>query len=89
MVTFELPQHIERQLREGFGDLSQAAKEAFLVQCYRDERLSVGQVAEILGRGVIAAQAWLAERGAPLNYSVEDFEADCRSLGKDFPEMRR
>jgi predicted HTH domain antitoxin len=80
MVTFELPQHIEDELRGELGDLSQAAKEAFLVQCYRDERLSAGQVAEILGRGVLETETWLAERGAMMNYSVDDFEADWKSL---------
>jgi len=81
MVSFERPEDIER-------DLGQAAKEAFLVQCYRDGRLSVGQVAEILGRGVMATQDWLAERGAPLTYTLEHLEEDRKSLARDFPEMR-
>lgn len=84
-IRFELPQDVEDELRERFGDLDQAAKEAFLIQSYRDGRLSVGQVAGILGRGVIETQAWLSERGAPLNYSVDDLEEDRRSLAKLLP----
>lgn len=84
-IQFELPQDVEDELRERFGDLDQAAKEAFLIQSYRDGRLSVGQVAAIRGRGVIETQAWLSERGAPLNYSVDDLEEDRRTLAKLFP----
>ena len=88
-ITFELPQDVEQELRQRFGDLSQAAKEAFLVESYRQARLTVGQVAEVLGKGVIETQEWLSARGAPLNYSVEDFEQDCETLAKLFAENRR
>jgi len=33
-----------------------------------------------LGIGVIDADHWLAQRGVPLNYSVEDFKADQYTL---------
>ena len=88
-IKFELPQDVEQELRERIGDLDQAAKEAFLVQNYRDGRLSLGQIATILGRGVIETQAWLSERGAPLSYSVDDLEEDRRTLAKLFPESER
>jgi len=81
-ITFELPQDVESVLREKFGDLSQAAKEAFLVQSYIEGRLSVGQVARALGKGVMDAQECLAERGASLNYSPADLEDDRETLAK-------
>jgi len=81
-ITFELPQDVELVLRKEFGDLSQAAKEAFLVQSYIESRLSVGQVARALGKGVVEAQGWLAERGASLNYSPADLEEDRETLAK-------
>lgn len=84
-ITFELPEHIEKNLREEFGDLNQAAKEAFLVQSYRESRLSVGDIAQILDIGVLETEQWLGERGVPLNYTVDDFHDDCASLAKDFP----
>ena len=31
------------------------------------------------------AEAWLAERGIPLNYDLEDLEADRRMLDRLFP----
>jgi predicted HTH domain antitoxin len=88
-ITFELPRDVEQILRERFGDLGEVAKEAFLVQSYREERLSVGQIAGVLGKGVIETQAWLAEKGAPLNYSTEDLEEDREALAKLSPEPGR
>ncbi|HXV64869.1 MAG TPA: UPF0175 family protein [Vicinamibacteria bacterium] len=88
-VTFELPHDLEQQLREKFGDLGQAAKEAFLVQSYRESRLSVGQIARILQRGVVETQAWLAERGASVDYSPQDLEEDRRTLRRLFHQTRR
>lgn len=88
-ITFELPQDIEKHLREQFGDVSQAAKDAFLIQSYREARLSVGQIARILGKGVVETQAWLSARGAPLNYSIEDLEADRETLARLSPEEPR
>ncbi len=88
-ITFELPGDVERSLRDRFGDLSQAAKEAFLIQTYREGRLSCGQLARILGKGVLETYTWLQERGAPLNYSLKDFDDDCASLAEKFPEIDR
>ncbi len=85
-ITFELPQNIEEHLRQEFGDLSQAAKEAFLIQSYRDTKLSLGQIAEIIGKGVLETDAWLRDRGVPLSYTVEDLEADRKANAELCPE---
>jgi predicted HTH domain antitoxin len=48
-ISFELPTGIERQLREQLADLDQIAKEAALVELYRQGQLSHGKLAECLG----------------------------------------
>jgi predicted HTH domain antitoxin len=48
-VTFDLPTGIEQQLRREFADLDQLAKEAALVELYRQGQLSHGKLAESLG----------------------------------------
>ena len=88
-VTFELPKDVERDLRERFGDLGQVAKEAFLVQSYGENSLSVGQIARILQMGVIETQAWLSKRGAQIDYSLQDLEEDRETLDKLSEETRR
>ena len=82
MIQFQLPHDIERHLKDCFGDLNKAAHEAFLIQSYREARLSVGQIGEILGVGVLEAEEWLADRNVPLNYSAEDLEEDRRTLAR-------
>jgi predicted HTH domain antitoxin len=88
MIQFQLPEKIEEDLRNGVGDLDEAARDAFLIQSYRDGRLSVGQIGEILGIGVLGAEGWLAERKVELNYSLEDLEADTRTLAELFPDTK-
>jgi predicted HTH domain antitoxin len=75
-ITFQLEDDLERQLRRDLGDLSQAARDALLVEAYRMGKLSIGRLARTLGVGVAEADHWLAQRGVPLNYTFEDFTAD-------------
>lgn len=79
-VTFQLEDDLEKQLRRDLGDLSQAARDALLIEAYRMGKLSIGRLARTLGFGVIEADQWLAKHGVSLNYSFEDFKADERTL---------
>jgi predicted HTH domain antitoxin len=85
-VTIDIPKAIEDQLRTVWGDdLSRAVKEALAVEGYRAEKLSLGQVAELLGLTVYEADGFLKQRGVPLPYSVEDLDADVAALQKALP----
>ena len=48
-ITFEIPSDIERELHSDGADLSRAAKEAFLVELYRQDKIAHHQLAEALG----------------------------------------
>jgi predicted HTH domain antitoxin len=48
-ISFQLPDDVEQQLRQELGNLEAAAKEAALVELYRQGRLSHGKLAECLG----------------------------------------
>ncbi len=85
-VSFDLPSGIEQQLQVALGDLGQAAKRALLVDAYTRGQISMGRLAETLGMGVMETQQWLADQKVPLNYSVEDFEADQKTLSELFGE---
>jgi predicted HTH domain antitoxin len=85
-VSFELPSSIEQHLQVALGDLGQAAKQALLMDAYRHGQISIGGLAKTLGMGVIEAQQWLADHKIPMNYSVEDYEADCRTIEQFFPK---
>jgi predicted HTH domain antitoxin len=84
MIQFKLPDRIEEELRRSIGNLDAAAREAFIVDSYRAGRLSVGQIGEILGIGVLAAEEWLSARNVELDYSIADLEADSRTLSDLF-----
>ncbi len=78
-IVVHLEDDLEEQLRRELGDLSQAAHDALLIEAYRKGKLSIGRLARTLHIGVLEADQWLAERGAPLNYTFEDFQADERT----------
>lgn len=81
MINMELPRDLEEQLKETFGqDLGQAAKESLLIEAYRRGRLSVGRLAEFLGVSIDRAYRFLKDHEITVNYSLEDFDADCASL---------
>ncbi|RJP37984.1 MAG: UPF0175 family protein [Phycisphaerales bacterium] len=88
MHHLTLPSTCEETLKRAFGaDLDQAALEALAIEGYRTAKLTAGEVARILGLDTsIAAQEWLAQRGIPLNYALEDLEADRHTLARLFPE---
>ena len=48
-IQIELPSGIEEKLRIAFGDLAAAGKEAMLVELYREDKVSHGELAEALG----------------------------------------
>ena len=88
-IKFELPKKIEDDLRGELGDLNQAAKEALLIECYREGRISIGYLAQALGMGVIEADDWLHKRGVPLDYTPEDLRADVEALERILPRTGR
>ncbi|MEX0711811.1 MAG: UPF0175 family protein [Pirellulales bacterium] len=58
-ISFNLPESLEQQLRDELGNLDQAAKEAALVELYRQGKLSHGRLAEGLGISRYQADAVL------------------------------
>ena len=74
-ITFTLPTMIEHELRAEFGDLDEVAKEAALVELYRQEKLSHGQLAESLGISRDQANALLKRHNVSEDLpTVEEFD---------------
>ncbi len=65
---------------------SQTAKEALAIELYREGKLSLGQVAEMLGLSVYQADGLLKQHGVELPYTVADFEHDGAALDKALAE---
>ncbi|HEY1378770.1 MAG TPA: UPF0175 family protein [Gemmataceae bacterium] len=82
-ITIDIPKAIEDQLTAGWGaDLGRAAKEALAAEGYRAGVLSLGQVAELLGLSIDAADGFLKARGIPLPYTADDLDGDLAALGR-------
>jgi hypothetical protein len=80
-VTIQLPEEIERQLRDADPKLDDHARDQFLIANYQAGNLSAGDVALILGFETrIEAEQWLGARGVYRNYSAADLEDDRRNL---------
>ena len=60
-VTFELPAKIERQLRGEWADFDAVAKEAALMELYRQAKLTHHQLATALGLDRFATDELLKE----------------------------
>jgi hypothetical protein len=79
-VTFELPQEMERSLRRELGDLDQVAKEAALVELYRQDRVTAFELAQALSLSRLQTEALLKRHNVTEDLPTEaELELDrCR-----------
>lgn len=83
-VMFELPGDIERNLRHQLGDLDQAAKEAALVELYRQELLTNHDLAQALGLSRLEVDALLKKHNVTEDLlTVEEFERQVDDLKRE------
>ncbi|MCE2924157.1 MAG: UPF0175 family protein [Phycisphaeraceae bacterium] len=83
VVNIDVPAWLTDALAASTGQpIDVAAREALLIEAYRRRLLSVGKLAEILGINSTPADRWLADRGVPLNYDVQDLEADRKTIDR-------
>ena len=76
-VTFELPQEIERSLRRALGDLDRVAKEAALVELYRQEKITAYELAQALGFSRLETEALLKRHNVTEDLPTEaELEVD-------------
>jgi len=82
-VSFNLPQHIEQDLRLDLGDLDQTAKESTLVELFRQGKLSHGAFAEALGISRYEADGVLKRYNVTEDLlTLEEFQAETAALRK-------
>jgi predicted HTH domain antitoxin len=73
-ISFELPQDIEQQIRTNGADLDREARELYLVELYRQERISHAQLRDALGVSFHEAEKLIKDHGAGHDFSVDEFE---------------
>lgn len=62
------------------ADVSRQMLEAFAIENYRQEKMSLGQIAELLELSIDEANAFLKKHRIPLNYDFNDLEQDRRAI---------
>jgi hypothetical protein len=77
-ISFEISHDIERQLRTEGADLNREAKEVYLMEQYRQAKLSHRQLQEALGLGFHETEQLLKKRGLGQDLEIEEF-----AVGRD------
>jgi predicted HTH domain antitoxin len=80
-VTIELPPDVEQRLRNGNPDLDAQAKEAMIVELYRQEKLTHYELSQALGLDRFETDAVLKKHHVTVDLPTpEELEADLHRL---------
>jgi hypothetical protein len=74
-IRFEIPQEIEQQIRTTGVDLDRDAKEVYLMEQYRQAKITHRQLEEALDLSFHEAEQLLKQRGLGQDLDIEEFEA--------------
>ena len=61
-------------------EVSRQVLEAYAIEMYRQEKMSLGSIAELLDLSIDEANSLLKQHNVPLMGTAEDFEADRQAL---------
>jgi predicted HTH domain antitoxin len=85
-ISFELPQDIEQRLQTNGADLNGKAREALLVELYREDAITHGQLSRALGLDSYDTDGVLKKHGVYLEISDEELRAEAAALRDVRPE---
>jgi hypothetical protein len=75
-ISFEIPQTIEQRVRTGGADPNREAKEVYLIDLYRQERITHDDLSEALGLGFHQTEQLIKEHGAGDDFTLAQVEAE-------------
>jgi predicted HTH domain antitoxin len=79
-VTVEIPDSIGAQLKLNVWTLSRELLQAFAIEGYRMEKLSRGQVSQLLDLNFWKSEVFLSRHRTLLHYDLSDLEQDRQAL---------
>jgi len=85
-ISFEIPQDIEQEVRANGLDMNREAKEAYLVNLYREERISHRQLGEALGLSRYETDGLLKRHKVSPNVTAGEMRAQATALKDARPE---
>jgi hypothetical protein len=81
-ISFEIPPEIEQQIRTAGLDLDRDAKEVYLMEQYRQARITHRQLEEALDLSFHETERLLKQRGMGQDLDIEEFESGREFLRK-------
>ena len=75
-ISFDIPQNIEQRVRTEGADPNREAKEVYLIDLYRQERITHDDLSEALGLGFHQTQQFIEEHGAGDDFTLAEVEAE-------------
>jgi Uncharacterised protein family (UPF0175) len=85
-ISFEIPREIEQRIRTNGTDLDRKAREAFLVELYREQEITQHQLGEALGLDDYETDGLLKRYGVGYDLTLEEFEAQRAFLRESRPK---
>jgi predicted HTH domain antitoxin len=85
-ISFEIPGEIEQELGGNRADMSSEAREAFLVELYRQDRITHHQLAEALGLSRLETDGVLKRHKVSSGVTAEEMRAQAAALRDARPE---
>lgn len=75
-LTIQLPAELEHNLRREYGNLDQVAKEALLVELYRQDKLAHWELSQAMGLDRFETEALLKQHNVTEDLqSTEEYDA--------------
>ena len=82
-MSLELPSDLVSVAKLDQGNVSEEAAKLIALELFREGTVSLGRAAELCATPLAAFMDFAAAHGAPpLNYGIEQFDEDCRTLDK-------
>jgi hypothetical protein len=85
-ITFEIPPEIEQQIQSRGGEMNAKAREAFLVEVFREREISHHQLGVALRLDRYETDGLLKRYGIGLDLSVKEIEAGSGLLAGARPQ---
>ncbi len=81
-ISFEIPTEIEQQIRTDGADLNREAKEVYLMEQYRQARITHRQLEDALGLSFHETEQLLKQRAMGQDLELDEFEEGREFLRK-------
>ena len=84
-ISFDIPKDIEQELAASVADLNADARETYLVNLYREDRITHHQLTEALGLSRIETDGVLKRHKISSGPTLEELRAEIGSLREARP----